>query len=65
MYAVRIYRALPTYQEEGSMLRRKLLLVLGLTMLGGTVAELAAAATHICIPCTAYCKKHPNADRCN
>jgi hypothetical protein len=65
MYVERIHGALPTCQEEGSMLRRKLLLVLGLTMLSGTVVELAAAAKSICIPCTAYCRKHPNADRCN
>lgn len=45
-------------------MRRKLLLVLGLVMLGGTVAELAASAKD-CIPCSAWCKKHPNADRCN
>ena len=47
------------------MLRRELLLVLGLTLVSGTVVELVAAAKSICIPCTAYCKKHPNADRCN
>ena len=46
------------------MLARKLLLVLGLTMLSGTAFEVGAAVKHICIPCTSYCKKHPNADRC-
>jgi hypothetical protein len=46
------------------MLQRKLLLVLGLTMLSGSAFEVGAAVKHICIPCTAYCKKHPNADRC-
>ena len=47
------------------MVARKLLLVLGLTMLSGAVFEVGAAVRHICIPCTAYCHKHPNADRCN
>jgi hypothetical protein len=46
------------------MLRRKLLLVLGLTMLSGSVVELVAAVKGPCIPCSAYCKKHPTADRC-
>ena len=46
------------------MLRRELLLVLGLVMLSGSVVELVAAAKGPCIPCSAYCKKHPNADRC-
>jgi len=62
---VGIDRALPTYQEEGSTMQRKLLLVLGLLMLGGAAAELGAAVKKDCIPCTAWCKKHPNADRCN
>jgi hypothetical protein len=46
-------------------MRRKLLLVLGLLMLGGAAAELGAAVKKDCIPCSAWCKKHPNADRCN
>jgi hypothetical protein len=46
------------------MLRRNLLLVLGLAMLSGAVGELVAAAKGPCIPCSAYCKKHPTADRC-
>ena len=46
------------------MLSRKLLLALIVITLSGAVAAYAATSK-ICIPCTAYCKKHPNADRCN
>lgn len=47
-------------------MQRKLLLALGFLMLSGGAFELGAAIKKMdCIPCSAWCKKHPNADRCN
>jgi hypothetical protein len=46
------------------MLRRKLVLILGLALLTGSLAAFSYAKK-ICIPCTSYCKTHPNSPRCN
>jgi hypothetical protein len=47
------------------MFSKKLLLVLALTMFGGSLAGTVTAKKKLCIPCTGYCKTHPNAPRCN
>ena len=48
------------------MLQRKLMLILALTILGGTLAGSVAQGTKpVCYPCNTYCKTHPNAPRCN
>jgi hypothetical protein len=47
------------------MFSKKLLLVLALTMFSGTLAGTITATKKICIPCTGYCKTHPNAPQCN
>ena len=43
--------------------------VLGLVSLGAKDADSTTTVlkpgTKLCIPCTAYCKAHPNAPRCN
>jgi hypothetical protein len=52
-------------EGECRMFSKKLLLVLALTMFSGTVAGTMTATKKICIPCTGYCKTHPNAPQCN
>jgi len=47
------------------MLTKKLLLVLAVTMVSGTLAGSMKTTKKDCIPCTGYCKTHPNAPRCN
>jgi hypothetical protein len=47
------------------MFSKKLLLVLALTMFSGSLAGTVTAKKKLCIPCTGYCKTHPNAPRCN
>ena len=47
------------------MFSKRLLIVLALTILSGTLAGSLAQQKKDCIPCTAYCKTHPNAPRCN
>jgi hypothetical protein len=47
------------------MFTKKLLLVLAVTMVSGTLAGSMKTTKKDCIPCTAYCKTHPNAPRCN
>ncbi|HST11790.1 MAG TPA: hypothetical protein VLL05_15550 [Terriglobales bacterium] len=46
---------------------KKFLLVLALAMFTGSLAGniTATPKKKLCIPCTPYCKAHPNAPRCN
>jgi len=49
------------------MSSKKLLLVLAFAMFTGSLAGniTATPKKKLCIPCTAYCKTHPNSPRCN
>ncbi|HZE26576.1 MAG TPA: hypothetical protein VE083_04275 [Terriglobales bacterium] len=47
------------------MFSKKLVLVLALTMLSGTLAGSMTTKKKDCYPCKGYCKTHPNAPRCN
>jgi hypothetical protein len=52
-------------QRRIRMFSKKLLLLLAMTMVSGTLAGSMTTKKKDCIPCTAYCKTHPNAPRCN
>jgi hypothetical protein len=47
------------------MFSKKLLLLLAVTMVSGTLAGSMTRVKKDCLPCTAYCKTHPNAPQCN
>lgn len=49
------------------MMSKRFWLVLMLAMFTGSLAGnvMAAPKKKLCIPCTPYCKAHPNAPRCN
>lgn len=47
------------------MLSKKFLLLLAMTMVSGTLAGTMTVTKKTCIPCTPFCKKHPNAPQCN
>jgi hypothetical protein len=53
-------------------LTRSILLIAIFSMLGSMNAMTSKVSSktvldknQLCIPCTSYCKTHPNADRCN
>jgi len=49
------------------MFSKRVLLVLALAMFSGSLAGTVTVTPKkkLCIPCTPYCKTHPNAPRCN
>ncbi len=49
------------------MSTKRSLLLLTLVMFVGTVAgkSILPKSPKLCIPCTNYCKTHPNAPQCN
>ena len=53
--------------EVCNMATKRSLLLLMLVMFVGTVAgtSILPKSTKLCIPCTNYCKTHPNAPQCN
>ncbi len=52
-------------QRRIPMFSKKLLLLLAVTMVSGTLAGSMTTTKKDCIPCTAYCKTHPNSPLCN
>ena len=47
------------------MFSKKIFVVMALMVFSVSLAASVASNKKDCIPCTAYCKTHPNAPRCN